>query len=153
MVNQHLLSKRFVKRVMDWRTQGRVDMVGWQAHLSVGGPVNEGVEGQILAFRELARQCKKRRMKVAITELDVCVYQARDKEAVRAGWMARIVKEAVKCGICEFISFWGAHDGVSWKKAFTPLAWDRNMQPKAAYWAMVDMAKKTKAVPALGDNQ
>jgi endo-1,4-beta-xylanase len=44
------------------------------------------------------------------------------------------------------VTFWGLHDGISWKNGFPirgrtdyPLLFDRNMQPKQAYWEIVGL--------------
>jgi len=47
------------------------------------------------------------------------------------------------------VTFWGLHDGVSWKNDFPikgrtdyAMLFDRNLKPKEAYWTVVDMKSK-----------
>jgi endo-1,4-beta-xylanase len=54
-------------------------------------------------------------------------------------------------GIVSRVTFWGLHDGYSWKNNWPipgrtnyPLLFDRNYQPKPAYYAVIEEARKMK---------
>ena len=47
------------------------------------------------------------------------------------------------------VTFWGLHDGISWKNGFPirgrtdyPLIFDREMKPKKAYWKLIELMEK-----------
>jgi endo-1,4-beta-xylanase len=53
------------------------------------------------------------------------------------------------------VTFWGLHDGLSWKNNFPifrrtdyPLLFDREMKPKKAYWELIGLVEEmTRALP------
>lgn len=54
-------------------------------------------------------------------------------------------------GVVSRVTFWGVHDGYSWKNNWPipgrtnyPLLFDRNYQPKPAYYAVIEEARKMK---------
>jgi len=46
----------------------------------------------------------------------------------------------------EMVTFWGANDANSWRAAGRPLLFDTNSQPKPAFHAVIEEAKKAGAV-------
>ena len=64
--------------------------------------------------------------------------------AVAAPQLPEIDRDSV-----ERVTFWGLHDGMSWKTNFPvrgrtnyPLLFDREMKPKLAYDRLMDLARK-----------
>ena len=158
---------RLVKSLLDKGV--KVDGIGMQAHWGLDYPTIEEAEASITAFAELG-------VKVMITEMDINVlpdpWQWRsadigmnvDREKALnpyteglpdsvqqqltdkyAELFALFIKYSDKISR---ITFWGTHDGHSWKNNFPvrgrtnyPLLFDREYAPKPAYYAIMDLIK------------
>ena len=127
--------------------------VGLQGHWSVNNPSREELEKSITMFSSLGLQ-------VQVTELDVSVYAGRqggqiirgqrDTTSVFTAEMEQPQLEKYKMIFDVFrqhknkitgITFWNITDRYSWldgrgRKNF-PLLFDRNLQPKKAYWEVI----------------
>lgn len=128
--------------------------VGLQGHWSVNNPAKEQLEKSIQLFSSLGLQ-------VQVTELDVSVYAGRqggqvisgqrDTTAVFTPEMEQQQTEKYKMIFDVLrqhkkqvtgVTFWNISDRYSWldmrgRKNF-PLLFDRNLQPKKAYWEVVN---------------
>ena len=128
--------------------------VGLQGHWSVNNPSREELEKSISMFSSLGLQ-------VQVTELDVSVYAGRqggqlingrrDTTAVFTPEMEQQQMEKYKMVFDVFrkhknnvtgVTFWNISDRYSWldmrgRKNF-PLLFDQNLQPKKAYWEVVN---------------
>lgn len=128
--------------------------VGLQGHWSVSNPSREELEKSIKMFSSIGLQ-------VQVTELDVSVYSGRqggqliqgrrDTTAVFTPEMEQQQLEKYKMMFEVFrqykkeltgVTFWNISDRSSWldgrgRKNF-PLLFDKNLQPKKAYWAVVN---------------
>ncbi len=143
---------RLVKSLKD--AGAPIHGVGLQGHWSVNNPTREELEKSIKMFSSLGLQ-------VQVTELDVSVYsgrqggqliqgQQRDTTATFTAEMEQQQMEKYKMMFEVFrqykkeltgITFWNISDRYSWldgrgRKNF-PLLFDRNLQPKKAYWEVV----------------
>ncbi|KAF9446964.1 glycoside hydrolase family 10 protein [Macrolepiota fuliginosa MF-IS2] len=97
-----------------------IDGVGTQMHLGAGGA--GGVQAALTALASTG-------LDVAITELDIAGGAASDYTTV--------VKACLAVSQCVSITSWGVSDVNSWRASNTPLLFDNNYQPKAAYTAVV----------------
>ncbi|ESK94267.1 glycoside hydrolase family 10 protein [Moniliophthora roreri MCA 2997] len=97
-----------------------IDGIGTQAHLNAGGA--GGVQAALTALA--ATGCE-----VAITELDIKGASANDYTTV--------LKACLNTPACVSITSWGVSDRDSWRSGDTPLLYDSNYQPKAAYNAVM----------------
>lgn len=128
--------------------------VGLQGHWSVNNPSREELEKSITMFSSLGLQ-------VQVTELDVSVYAGRqggqltqgrrDTTATFTPEMEQQQREKYKMIFDVFrqhksnltgITFWNVSDRYSWldrrgRKNF-PLLFDKDLQPKKAYWDVVN---------------
>lgn len=134
-----------------------VDAVGMQMHISVGHPSVKDVEDTIALFASLG-------VKVVITELDMSIYASdgeKQKVASDAILLAQarkyrdlftVFERAAAKGWLDTVLVWGLSDDRSWLNDFpvkgranAPLFFDTRLQPKPAFWALVD----PKQVPGL----
>jgi len=129
----------------------RIDGVGIQGHFDIENPSIADVRQAIEDFAALG-------VKVMITELDLSVYPWSERRNLYAGGLPEDVsrKQAQRYAelfrlfreynqVIDRVTFWGITDSTSWKNNFPvvgrtdhPLLWDREGQPKPAFWAVLD---------------
>lgn len=118
----------------------RVDGIGIQGHFNNNTSV-EMVENTLKKFKAL-------NIKVSISEMDVAYYGATPDEHGNMSYDDQ-VKQAQKYAqlmqlfrkyddIIERVSFWGVDDGTSWLSEYYPLLFDKDFNPKQAYYAVLD---------------
>jgi endo-1,4-beta-xylanase len=166
--NMHDPGKRefLVGVVRDYFDRGvPIHGIGLQGHIGLDYPDLDEWEASIAAYAALG-------LKVHISELDIDVlpnpYQASaeisnrfeytpDKDPYRDGLPDEIQERLADRyeevfaiflrhrDAIERVTFWGLHDGMSWKNGFPirgrvnhPLLFDRRMQPKPAYYRLLE---------------
>lgn len=115
-----------------------IDGIGMQGHYNINtNPTN--VERSIVKFSSLG-------VEISITELDITDNRdgtLTDKEAAAQGYLYaqlfKIFKEH-KDKIAR-VTFWGLDDATSWRSEGYPLLFDRNLQAKNTYYAVIDPDK------------
>lgn len=144
-----------------------VDVVGLQGHISLYGPSVED-------FRTAIRRYASLGVKVQVTELDMSIYsggaegkkeptkEILDRQARRYAELFQMFREEATAGRLDMVMFWGPSDDSTWLDNFpvpgrpdAPLLFDRKLQAKPAFWAIVDptmvpastlpVAKRTQA--------
>ncbi len=145
-----------------------IDGVGLQSHIGLDYPDFDEFERSIAAFEALG-------LEVHITELDVDVLPNPNEKGAEVSnrfeysrendpWPNGLPDEVQKQLADRYeqffrmllrhrtsvkrVTFWGLHDGVSWKNGFPirgrtnyPLLFDRNMRPKPAYERVMQLAR------------
>lgn len=130
--------------------------VGIQAHWAINEPSREQLDSTIRRFADLG-------LKVQITELDISVYPkehiARERRPEDADTAFSAVREQAQIdkykmafelfrqyrNVISGVTFWNISDRNSWLDNFPvrnrkdyPLLFDKNLQPKKAYWSVVN---------------
>ncbi|MEU3464739.1 non-reducing end alpha-L-arabinofuranosidase family hydrolase [Streptomyces sp. NPDC006733] len=109
--------------VKDFRSRGvPIDCVGFQSHFGTGGPPS--------SFRTTLANFAALGVDVQITELDIA--QASPTQ------YATTVNACLSVSRCTGITVWGIRDTDSWRSGDSPLLFDANGRPKAAYTAVMN---------------
>nr|6FHE_A Chain A, Synthetic construct [synthetic construct] len=137
----HAKTQAMYNMVRDFKERGvPVDGVGMQGHISLYYPSLEEIEKALKAFAALG-------VEIMITELDVNTQgdvspDALQEQAERMRDLFELFKK--HSDKITGVTFWGVADDQSWKNNFpvpgrtnAPLLFDRNYQPKPAFWAIV----------------
>jgi endo-1,4-beta-xylanase len=130
-----------------------IDAVGLQMHISITYPELKQIRDTIAQFAALG-------VKVLITELDVSIYASASEakkaptpalllaQAQRYKDLFAIFKTAAAKKQIELVMIWGMADDGTWLDDFpvpgrgdAPLLFDRRLQAKPAFWAVVDPTK------------
>ncbi|MFF4287502.1 non-reducing end alpha-L-arabinofuranosidase family hydrolase [Streptomyces sp. NPDC001633] len=114
------------KMVKDFTSRGvPIDCVGFQSHFGNGGPP--------ASFRTTLSHFAALGVDVQITELDIA-------QAPSTGY-ANTVNACLSVARCTGITVWGIRDSDSWRSSESPLLFDNNGNPKAAYTAVMNALK------------
>lgn len=112
--------------VKDFKSRGvPIDCVGFQSHFGTGGPPSS-LRTTLSSFAALG-------VDVQITELDI----AQASSTHYAG----TVNACLSVARCTGITVWGIRDSDSWRGGESPLLFDKNGKPKAAYTAVMNALK------------
>jgi endo-1,4-beta-xylanase len=143
--------KCLYKVVGDLLAQGvPVGGIGHQMHVNIDNPTATAIEQTIVKFAELG-------LPQHITELDMSIY-AKDTEKyntvpdevlVKQGYRYKEIFDVFRrqAASINSVTFWGMADDHTWLKTFPitrinlPLLFDENLQPKPAYWGVMDPSK------------
>jgi endo-1,4-beta-xylanase len=132
-----------------------VDGIGLQMHISMYGPSVQDIKDCIDELSSL--KTIKPGFTIQVTEMDMSIYQ-NDSEAKKSVTndvlmqqaykyrdIFNLFKEEAKQGNLGMVVLWGMSDDDSWLDGFpvegrtnAPLLFDRRLQAKPAYWALVD---------------
>lgn len=115
-----------------------VDGIGMQGHYNINTNP-ENVRLSLEQFISLG-------VEVGVTELDIQAgsdYQLSDKQAEAQGYLYAQLMQMYKEHSEQIsrVTFWGQDDGTSWRASSNPLLFDKNLQAKPAYYAVIDPAK------------
>ncbi|WP_028610052.1 endo-1,4-beta-xylanase [Paenibacillus harenae] len=129
-----------------------IDGVGHQTHISIYGPTVDSIVESMRKFGELG-------LDNLVTELDMSIYAWNDRKDFGAEIPDDVLKkqadryrelfEAFKANkdILSGVVFWGIADDHTWLNSFpvkrteAPLLFDKQLQAKPAFWAVVDPSK------------
>lgn len=115
-----------------------IDGVGMQAHYNINtNPDN--VKLSLEKFISLG-------VEVSITELDIQAGSGNkqtEKEQIAQGYLYAKLMDIYKAHAEHIarVTFWGMDDRTSWRAESSPLLFDRDLQAKPAYYAVIDPAK------------
>jgi endo-1,4-beta-xylanase len=136
-----------VRLVTKLKEENLIDGVGFQAHLSIGGTLDQG------QFDDHLRQMNNLGLRVRITELDVPVSDDEtnpsesEKQRRQALIYSQMVGSCLHAENCDAVIIWGLTDAYSWKKNARaddktygpdarPTIFTTNFEKKEAYWGI-----------------
>lgn len=117
--------------------------VGLQCHISVSWPSVEEVERTIKLFSSIPG------IKIHVTEIDISVAKEFGEDIDEETKRYLLIQQARKLkdlfevfkkykNVVTSVSFWGLKDDYSWLKGDFPLLFDKDYQPKFAFWSLID---------------
>jgi len=147
---------RLLKKLVDAKVP--INAVGLQAHWSIYEPSAKDLEETIRKFSSLG-------LKVQITELDISIYpweknrrakrpgesdeytpELQQKQAVQYARVFKIFRKYKE--VLTGVTFWNISDKRTWLDEYPvagrknyPLLFDQQLQPKKAYWSVVNFKK------------
>ncbi len=147
---------KLVKRLRDKKIP--VDGVGMQFHITVSYPSLQSITDCLKKFSDLG-------VEIMITEMDMSLNadpkvtsgDAPADALIRQGHRYGEIMDIFKSfKAVTKVTFWGFQDGHTWLtyspvvKADWPLIFDKNLDPKPAYWGLVDQSKLAADVVLTG---
>lgn len=135
-----------------------IEGIGLQSHISMYSPSAEQIKETIEKFASLKKYNPD--FTVQVTELDMSIYsgdsegtktptkEILEQQAAQYKKIFDVYKEEAEKGNLSLVMVWGNSDDNSWLDNFpvknrpdAGLLFDRNLQAKPAYWAIVDPSK------------
>ncbi|MFW6288087.1 MAG: endo-1,4-beta-xylanase [bacterium] len=110
-----------------------IDGMGIQSHWDVDSPSIEDIEKAIQMYADLG-------LEIHITELDIGMEGFTEEEqAERYGEIFELFKKY--SDVITNVTLWGVADDATWRPDQNPLLFNKDHDPKPAFWAVVDPAK------------
>lgn len=157
-INDYNISRSGAKQdalynlVRDLRADGvPIDGVGIQAHISISDPPLIEIASAIDRFASLGVQ-------VHVTELDVSIYgssteaprdadaEILERQAARYRGLFQVFRRQAEEGNLQLVTFWGIADDDTWLdnrgvpgREDHPLLFGKDLRPKPAFWALVEL--------------
>ncbi|GLX99885.1 endo-1,4-beta-xylanase [Actinoplanes sp. NBRC 101535] len=124
---QNAKSNAVYALVQDFKARGvPIDCVGFQSHFNAASPLPADYQANLQRFANLG-------VDVQITELDI-----EGSGTAQADSFAAVTRACLAVTRCNGITVWGIRDTDSWRASGTPLLFDGNGNPKAAYTAVLN---------------
>lgn len=128
------------------KDKGLIDGIGMQTHIDMDSPSVSDYEETIKTFAKL-------NLEINVTEMDMHNNQntpeALKAQADRYGDLFKVLVKLKKDGTANItaVTFWGMSDAFTWLTGFRretsyPLLFDKNGQPKPAFYSVIDAAKQ-----------
>lgn len=124
-----------VNLLKDLIAEGNIDGYGFQMHHDLAFPGNEQIEKSLQRIAGLGLQLR-------VSELDVTVPDHTDdtlqRQAKKYAAIMKMLDEYTDRLLA--VQVWGVTDDLSWRAPKYPLLFDKDFQPKPAFWAVADPA-------------
>ncbi len=124
--------------ISDLRSQGvPIHGIGMQSHYSIETSLSS-VRRSLELFSSIEG------LRISVTELDISVPNANGKlssknEKKQAVYYAKLFNLYKEFGdVIERVTFWGYRDDRSWVSDSCPMPFDKNLEPKEAFYAIMD---------------
>ena len=114
---------------------GTIDGYGFQMHHTTGQPSNELITTAVEKIAALGIKLRVSELDIGITKYTETSLQAQaDKYRVMMKLMLRFADQT------EAVQVWGITDNMSWRSQSYPLLFDKFMNPKPAFYAVLEAA-------------
>ena len=132
--------KGIIKLLGQLIEEGNIDGYGFQMHHSTGEPSMEMITASVEEIAALG-------IKLRVSELDVgmgssmteeALMKQKDKYKAVMELMLRFADQT------EAVQVWGLTDNMSWRTGQNPLLFDRNRNPKPAFFGVLEAAEESK---------
>jgi endo-1,4-beta-xylanase len=125
------------------KSKGLVDGVGFEMHLDGREPPDKD---------EVVAEMRSYGLPVHVTEIDIDISKVAGNKDERYAEQARIygdmLSACIESEVCQSFSLWGIGDKYSWREYYSssadPTPFDDNLNPKPAYFAMLDALQAWK---------
>ena len=119
--------------------EGNIDGYGFQMHHSLSWPGNGQMEKAVEKIAGLG-------LKLRVSELDVGIAKYTDETLQKQADKYRAMMEIMLrfADQTEAVQVWGIRDDMSWRQSTpekNPLLFDKNMNPKPAFYAVIEAAQ------------
>ena len=115
--------------------EGNIDGYGFQMHHSTGQPSNALITAAVEKIAGLGIKLRVSEMDIGITKYTDTGLQAQaDKYRAMMELMLRFADQT------EAVQVWGVTDNMSWRSQSYPLLFDRSLNPKPAFYAVLEAA-------------
>ena len=113
--------------------EGNIDGYGFQMHHAVGQPTVQQIAAAVEKIASLG-------ISLRVSELDVtCGKPTEAAFTAQAAFYAEVMKLILRyADQFEAVQVWGITDDASWRSYAYPLLFDKNRNPKPAFWAVAD---------------
>ena len=116
--------------------QGNIDGYGFQMHHTTGQPSNELMTTAVEKIAALGIRLRVSELDIGINSFTESSLQAQaDKYRAMMNLMLRFAEQT------EAVQVWGLSDNMSWRSQSYPLLFDRNLNPKPAFYAVIEAAQ------------
>ena len=124
-----------IKMIKPLIEAGTIDGYGFQMHHTTGQPTNGQITAAVEKIAALGIKLRVSEMDIGITKYTETSLQAQaDKYKVMMELMLRFADQT------EAVQVWGLTDNMSWRSQSYPLLFDKNMNPKPAFYAVLEAA-------------
>ncbi len=119
--------------------EGNIDGYGFQMHHSLSWPGNDQMERAVEKIAGLG-------LKLRVSELDIGISKYTEETLQKQADKYRAMMEIMLrfADQTEAVQVWGIRDDMSWRQSTpekNPLLFDRNMNPKPAFYAVIEAAQ------------
>lgn len=117
--------------------EGNIDAYGFQCHYSVNDPA-------ISQVRRAMEKITAKGLKLRVSELDVGIdADNRQNQNKQAAYFKELFQLFIEyADQMEAVQVWGLTDDRSWRTGKFPLLFDKDMQPKPAFFAVLEAVKE-----------
>ena len=125
--------KGIVRLLKSLIPEGNIDGYGFQMHHDVGFPSVQQIRTAVETIAAL-------NIRLRVSELDVTVSKNTEASFTKqAKYYAEVMKILIEYSDqFEAVQVWGLTDSMSWRGRQYPLLFDKNGNPKPAFWAVAD---------------
>ncbi len=113
--------------------EGNIDGYGFQMHHSLNSPT-------VYQIRAAVENIAQTGLSLRVSEMDIGVNGSTEYNFKEQAKMYRAIMDLLleHADQVEAVQVWGLTDNRSWRAANLPLLFDEKLQPKPAFWALVD---------------